>query len=321
VKSNVLLIVFLLSTLAYAQEIRTFTTADGQTFEDALKRFDYDNRIVELEERGKAPLDSFDPADQKFILKWNMVRGFQSKMRFKTELDRKTWARLKHEQTVTPYWMDALQTEGKEIPDHLVAMIEDYEEYTAIYLEAEGYSLTMANHNLFPLENIVVESKVFYEQEYYILPDDFFSSMDNDYRDTVTTNKVRFRVEKIPVMIPHERVILHSESAILLDHQIDRSSLETAEEEEGDDSGGTEDGGGEGGSSGGGGSSGAESIGDIVEGFGDWDDHNRRRKGKLIGAWFRIGIEGPEGKMIWRELTEPASLPKKVSWNPEPTEK
>jgi hypothetical protein len=239
-----------------------------------------------------------------------MATGFKSAMRFKTELKKSNWARMKSEKNVTPFWMDAVQVPGKATPTHTVVMIDDYEEYTALYLEAEGYSITLRNQNLFPLEGIVVESKIFFEQELYTIPDDMFNSMKKEYADTITTNLVKFTSETIPVIIPREEVVLYSECAITADHQVERNTLVTTTEGE-DESDGEEDEDAEA----------AAAVEATVDGFGDWDDHSRRRKGKVTGVWIRIGIKGPDGEMIWREMTDPVSLPKKVSWDPAPKSK
>jgi hypothetical protein len=293
----------------HAQQLRTFSNAEGKTLEDRLVKFDYEEGIVSLEKSGKVPLDTFSEADQEYILKWNMAMGFQSSMRFRTEVKKSTWARMKSEQTITPYWMDAVQVPGKQTPSHNVVMIDDFEEYNALYLEAEGYSISLKNQNLFPIEGIVVESKIYYEQEYYAIPDDMFTSMENEYTDTITTNKTRFTSETLPVIIPREEVVLHSHCAIIADHQVSRDSLVTTTEEEGDEDTGDEEEEDE--------DDGAE-VETIVEGFGDWDDHSRRRKGRLTGIWVRIGIKGPDGEMIWREIMDPSSLPKKVTWEDAP---
>ena len=298
----------LLAGAVHAQDLRTFSNAEGKTLEDKLVRYDYGESMVTLERSGKVPLDTFSKADQDYILRWNMVAGFKSTMRFKTEIKKSNWARMKSEKAVTPYWMDAVQISGKTTPSHTVVMIDDYEEYTALYLEAEGYSITLRNQNLFPLEDIVVESKIYYEQELYVTPDDMFTSMENEYNDTITTNTVKFTSETISVIIPREEVVVHSECAITVDHQVDRTSLISETDEESDDSGEEDEEGDED----------AAEVETVIEGFGDWDDHGRRRKGSVDGIWVRIGIKGPDGEMIWREMTDPTSLPRKVSWDPVP---
>ena len=300
IKKLLLLSVSLLAIISQAQETHTFSNADGQTLEDTIIKVDYEERLVTLENNGRVPFDTFSEADQAYILQWNQVEGFKSTMRFKMDIDKSNWARMKHEQTITPYFLDAVQIPGKKTPNHHIVIADDYEEYNAVYLEAEGYALTMRNQNFFPLENLVVESKIYFEQEEYIITDSLFVSSENEYYDTVTTNKVRFLSETVPIIIPREEVVMNSECAIIVDHQVDRNALiTTSEGEEGGDSEETEE---------------------TVEGFGDWDDHGRRRKGKVIGAWFRIGIKGTDGQMVWREITTPSSLADKFSWDPEADE-
>lgn len=283
--------------IVQAQELRTFSNANGETLEDKLVKYNYEDRIATLDRSGKVPLDTFSKEDQDYILKWNMAMGFKSPMRFKTEIKKSTWGRMKAEKTITPYWMDAVQVPGKQTPTHSVIMIDDYEEYTALFLEAEGYTITLKNQNFFPIENIVVESKIYFEQEFYAVPDDLFKSLESEYTDTVTTNKVKFLSETIPIIIPREEVVLHSECAIIVDHQVARDSLVTTSDEEGEED-----------------DEGESETETSIDATGDLDDHSRRRKGKVTGIWVRIGIKDPAGEMIWRELTDPTSLPKKVLW-------
>jgi len=276
---------------------------DGRSVTDKIKKYDFEAQVVYLEKNGRQPLAAFSEEDQAYILRWNQVVGFMSTMRFKMAVENKTWGRMKHEQTVTPYYMDAIMIPGKRPPNHQVVMAEDYKEYTALYMEGEGFAITLQNQNSFPIENIVVESKVYYEQERYTTPDSLFLSSENEYTDTVPTNKVRYLSESIPAIIPHEKVTMHSECAIIIDHQLDRNALTTtvdeAEEGDGGDevpkeaSGGTT----------------------TIDNFGEWGDHSRRRKGRVHGVWFRIGIKGPDGEMVWREITSPSSLDKKVNWD------
>ncbi|VGO15355.1 hypothetical protein PDESU_03938 [Pontiella desulfatans] len=276
---------------------------DGNTITDKILKYDSEEEQVTLENNGRHPLKTFSPADQEYIIHWNQVAGFMSTMRFKMDIAKSNWARMKHEQTITPFYMDAIQIPGKKTPNHRVIMVDDYEEYNVIYMEAEGYSITLRNQNFFPIENLTVESKVYYEQENYTTPDSLFVSSESSYTDTVETNKVRFLSESIPIIVPREEVTMHSECAIIVDHQVDRNALVTTsedEDEEDDESDDSEED--------------EEDAEETIEGFGDWDNHGRRRKGKVIGVWFRIGIKGLDGEMIWREAIEPTSLTKKYTW-------
>ncbi|MEA2067916.1 MAG: hypothetical protein U9P12_01835 [Verrucomicrobiota bacterium] len=292
-----LIAALLLAVPAIAQdEMHTFSNAEGKNLEDRIVKYDFDEKMVTLEENGLVPLDTFSQADQDYILLWNQVKGFKSTMRFKMEVKKGNWAQMKHEQTITPYFMDAIQIPGKKTPNHHVGMLEEYEEYNAVYLEAKGYAITLRNQNFFPIENLVVESKIYYEQENYITPDSLFLTIESEYYETETTNKVKFLSETVPIIIPREEVVLHSECATIIDHQVDRTSLATTSEGEDEDEDSTE----------------------TTEDFGDWDDHGRRRKGRVNGVWFRIGIKDTNGEMVWREITEPTSIAKKVSWDPEP---
>ncbi|MDF7806725.1 hypothetical protein P4E94_04690 [Pontiellaceae bacterium B12219] len=288
-----LLVAALVRTLPAQEALRTFSNAEGKTISDRIVKYDFEEKEVTLEKAGKHPIDSFSEADQAYILHWNQIQGFKSSMRFKTEIKKGSWARMKYEQNITPYYMDAIGIPGKKTPNHHIIMVDGYKEYNAIYLEAEGYELKIRNQNIFPLENLIVESKIFYEQERYILPDDFYYSDDRDYDETVLTNKVRYSSETIPVIIPREDVFIQSECAVVVDQQIERSALPNRS------------------------SSGETDTDATIEGFGEWGDHGRRRKGRVHGVWFRIGMKDPDGNMVWREDTAPSSLIRKFTWQEE----
>lgn len=289
-----LLATALLACAASAQFVadeHTFTK-DGKSITDKITKYDFEEQLVFLEQNGRHPLDTFSEEDQAYIFHWNQVNGFMSTMRFKMSVDKKTWGQMKHEQTVTPYFMDAILIPGKKTPNHHVVMAEDYEEYNALYLEGEGFTITLRNQNFFPIENIVVESKVYYEQEQYTTPDSLFLSSESEYSDTVSTNKIRFLSESIPIIIPREEVAMHSECAIIVDHQVERSALVSTSGNEDEE----------------------EDTEETIDGMGEWDDHGRRRKGRVHGVWFRVGIKGLDGEMVWREITSPSSLDSKVNW-------
>jgi len=301
--TTTLLLSAVLAVSAAGQSVlRDFSNNAGKTLKDRIVKYDFENKTVQLEKNGRVPLNTFSKADQAYILHWNQVEGFKSTMRFKIDVEKKNWGRMKHEQNVTPYFMDAIQIPGKQTPNHYVLMIEDYEEYNAVYLEAEGFQITLKNQNFFPIENLVVESKVFYEQENYIIGDSLFLSDESSYTDTVTTNKVKFLSETVPIIVPREEVTVDSEAAIIVDHQVSRNSLVSVTEEE------NEDGDGDDGSE-------EDEAAETVDGFGQWDDHARRRKGKIDGVWFRVGIEDPEGNMVWREIASPSSISKSYTWD------
>lgn len=170
---------------------------------------------------------------------------------------------------------------------HHIVLLEDYEESTSLVLEAQGYEISLRNANLFPIENLTVESKVYYEQEEYVIPEDLFKSANKDYTDTTTTTNSRFRTESIPSIAVRETVMLYSECAYLVDQEVTRSSIVTSDE-------------------------GDSMVSDI------WSDHSRDRDGKIRGLWLRVGIEGTDGNMVWREETEPASLAERMTWDTEP---
>lgn len=294
----------LFTVFGQEETLHTFANADGKTLQDRIVKYDFEKEQVTLEKNGSVPLSTFCEADRKYILHWNQIQGFTSTMRFKMDVEKKSWARMNHNQNITPYYMDAIKIPGKKTLSHNVLMLEEYQETTSLFFEAEGYILKLKNQNFFPVENITVESKVFYEQEYYAISDGMFASTEKTYEDTSVTNLMRFSSEIIPLIVPREEVLAYSDCAITVEHQLDRTAMTSTTT--------VETGGGEGEE--GEGTEEMTEAEEIVEGFGEWDDHGRRRKGKVLGVWFRVGIEGLDGKMIWREITQPSSLAEKITW-------
>lgn len=288
---------------AAEEGMHTFSNSKGEKLVDRIVKVDYEARIVSLARSGKVSIDAFSKADQDYILLWNQVAGFKTDMRFKMKIDKAKWGQLKIEQNVDPYFMDAAQVPGKQTPTHNVVLIEDFSEYNATHLEAEGYSLTLQNQNFYPIRNLIVESKVFYEQEYYKVPDDILQSSENIYDDVTKTDKVRYLSEEIPSIVPREKVTVYSECAPIINHQVQRNSdvLEVEEEvevEEGQEDEDEEE----------------PETEIVIETLADLDDHARERQGKLLGVWFRVGIRDQNGEMVWRDICEPSSVKKKFSW-------
>lgn len=287
-----------------AQKPRTFTNAEGKPLTGILLEYDERRDEVDMrigERREKIPLSKFSKEDRTYIKRWYMAKAFQSTMRFKIEINRNDWKQLKWEQNITPYWMEIVNIPGKATPIHKVSMLEDYEEISTLYLEARGYVITLKNQNMFPIDDLVVHHKIFYQQENFSFPDDISRASDNDYDDVVTTNLSKQATEIIPSIAPLEDVSLNSEYAITIDSQIERNQLQNEVEREDEDEDGEEEE--------------AEETEPEYEDFGDFDDSSRRKKGEVIGIWVKVGIRGPEGNIIYRDITEPESLSKKVLWD------
>ena len=268
---------------------RLFANRNGETLSDTIIKFDFDKQEVLFEQSGRIPLDVFSEEDQAYILQWNQQNGFASTMRFKIEIDRERWARMKQEQNRTPAYIEAARIPHFNTLIHQTTLLENYEEYSAISLEALGFSLQMRNQNFFPLENIRVESKIIYEEQRYLTSDSMYASTLDNFDEHQIEQRIRERSEEVAILVPLEAIQLYSAVAILSEQKLDRSTLEGSSEEGEDAS--------------------------LIDGLGDWPDHNRDRKDAFVGIWFRIGIPSPNGDYYWRHISIPDNFHETHRWD------
>ena len=268
---------------------RLFINRNGKTLSDTIIKFDFDKQEVFFEQNGRIPLEVFHDIDQAHILQWNQQNGFASTMRFKIEINRDRWARMKQEQTRTPAYIEVARMPHFNTLLHNTTLLESYEAYSAISLEALGFSLHMRNQNFFPLENIRVESKIIYEEQSYLTSDSMYKSAQDSFDELQTEQRIRIRSEEIAILVPLEEIKLYSATAILSKHALDRSNLESSPEEDEDTS--------------------------SIDGLGDWSDHNRDREDAFVGVWFRIGIPSPDGDYYWRHVSIPDDFNEKHRWD------
>ena len=268
---------------------RIFSNRNGETLSDTIIKFDFDKQEVLFEKNGRIPLEVFNETDQAYILQWNQQNGFASTMRFKIQIKRDRWARMKQEQTRTPAYIEAGRLPHFDTLLHNTVLLEAYEAYSAISLEALGFSLHMRNQNFFPLENIQVESKIIYEEQSYLTSDSMYASNQDLFDQLQTEQRIRTRSEEVAILVPLEEIQLYSAAAILSAHTLDRSNLASSSEEDEDTS--------------------------SIDGLGDWSDHNRDRKDAFVGVWFRIGIPGPDGDYYWRHVSIPDDFHETHIWD------
>ena len=266
-------------------EKRLFSNQNEQFLEDKIIKYDFEEKIVLLEKNGKVPINKFSDKDQAYILQWNQKNGFESTMRFKMEIQRERWSQIKGEQSKTPVFVDIYRLPHLNTLTHNITYLNDYESYTSIDLEAVGFKLKLRNQNFFPIENITVESKIISEKQKYIISDSIFEIKNDLFSDVTTIRKIHSRKESISVIIPLEEINCYSASAILSEHKIDRSNISIDNTET------------------------------SITGLSDLENHYRKRSDKLIGVWFRVGIQSPNGDFFWRNISVPEKLCKELKWD------
>ena len=277
----ILFFIIFISLLVNADK-NAFTNLNGKILIDDLIRFKYESQEAIFENSGNIPLEVFSDDDKKYILKYNEVDGFLSSFRFKINLEKKRWGRIKYEHSRTPFYMDVFKNKYDTIYKHKVLLADDYEEYNSISLDAQGYSLYIKNQNLFPINNIIIESKIIFEKEIYKNASGIYFGENDNFSDVISTNLVNYYKEEILSLIPGEDITIYSPCAVLTRHSLDREIIID------------------------------ESIfptqEDIIEGFGNWDEHSREKRDRLLGVYFRIGISNNNGNIIWRNESYPKEL-------------
>ena len=280
-KFKIILLTFILS-FSSVSEKKYFSNTSGEILDDLLIGFNYETKDATFERSGKIPLETFSDSDKEYILKWNETKGFLSSFRFKILLEKKRWDRTKSERSRTPFYMDVFEEPFDEHLKHKVTLADDYEEYNSISLETHGFEINLKNQNLHKINGIIVESKIIYEKQRYETSNSLFNSEKNQFEQIISSTISNLKRDEIPSLIPGEDITLYSAAAVLArqilnrDIIIDQNLFPTQE--------------------------------GVLKGFGNWEEHNRERRDKLIGVWFRVGITNENNQLVWRNKASPESL-------------
>jgi hypothetical protein len=291
-KMMLILLCILPLTGITAETERTFTNADGKSLVGIPKSYDPQTEVVLMNINGrqeKIALSSFSAADQLYLKSWNMQKGFESPIKFKVDLTRKKWSTIRWSSTIEPLIMEPIKLPGKRTPLHYRTAVQSYEEITALQLTAQGYEILIKNNNMFPIDQVTIEHKIYYQQEIYITPEDIIQTEDDQYDEIITTNRIKYAIELLPSIAPFEQITLYSRCASIVDSQVTRAKISNSQAE-------------------------APNDGPTIEGFGEWGDSHRDRKGKLLGIWVRISIKDADGNTNYRDITLPDTLSKHVAW-------
>ena len=278
---KIILLIYLLLFSSVAEK-KYFSNTTGEVLDDLLTGFNYETQEAIFERSGKIPLETFSDSDKKYILKWNETSGFLSSFRFKILLEKKRWDRTKSERSRTPFYMDVFEEPFDEHLKHKVTLADDYEEYNSISLETHGFEINLRNQNLYKINDIIVESKIIFEKQRYKISDSLFNSDKKQFEEIESSIISNLQRDEIPSLMPGEDITLYSAAAILARQKLNRDIIidqNLFPTQQG-----------------------------ILNGFGNWEEHNRERRDKLIGVWFRIGITNENNNLIWRNKASPESL-------------
>jgi len=172
--------VFVLLANRVGAEMREFKLPDGRSIKAEIVSFNAKLGKVELKlangKRKKVNPGLFVEEDQKFIKEWAALDGFRNKRFFKVECAKKR----------TEKW-------GEEDSAYQVK----YDRYI--------YNITLENRNEYPLENIKVEYRIFYEQE----------ENDRSTRKVVVNKNVKSGEADVKRILPRGKTVLPTESVVL----------------------------------------------------------------------------------------------------------
>ncbi len=174
------LLFLVLSVLRADAEMREFNLPDGRSLQAEIMSYNDKLDKVELKlangKRKKVSPSLFVEKDQKYIKEWAVLDGFCNKAFFKVSCKKNLEKKWKKED-------DAFQVK--------------YTQY--------NYILTLENRNAYPLKNIKVEYRIFYEQE----------KNDRRTKKVVVDKNVKAGVEKVSRILPRGKKELSTESVVL----------------------------------------------------------------------------------------------------------
>lgn len=153
-------LVVLVALSTQAQEYRTFTAADGRKLEARIIQYNGVTGKVQIERADKKKLtvgkEAFSEEDQAYILKWEATQAFLSPSKFKLDVKRVEVGTKKKTHDVDVGEEFAGGRRGGM--SGVVTMATDK---TTQY----KYNLILENKGGSPIKNVMVEYRIFYEQE------------------------------------------------------------------------------------------------------------------------------------------------------------
>ena len=154
------LIIMFASGVYAADSYRTFTAQDGRTLKARILQFDATSGKIQIEREDKkkvtVPSSSFSDKDQKYIEKWHVAQTFMSDSKFKLDIEREEVKTVKKEHEVD---IGEEFGGGRRGGDSgvIVVAIDKNTQYK--------YKLFLDNKSDVPLKNIIMEYRIFYEQQ------------------------------------------------------------------------------------------------------------------------------------------------------------
>ena len=262
---------------ARADEYRTFTAEDGRTLKAKVISYDATTGKVQIQRADNnkltVPAAAFSKKDQTYITFWQAAQDFLSTSKLKLDLKRnevKSWKK-EHEADLSQIKLG--KGGGKRDGVEVIAT-DNHTQYK--------YDLLIDNNGSASLENIILEYRIYYEQEKAVKNEaDEKRRKESGKEDAeerirynaVTENKVKDGAARLKPIEPKETKTISTGSVTILKRTVDKPYQDKI-----------------------------------------------NLKGSLTGAWVRLTMKGPDGEKVVREIALPASIMKKYPWNPEEEE-
>jgi uncharacterized protein YxeA len=269
-----ILIFTLINLTVFADQFRTFTAQDGRTLKAKVLTYDAVSGKVQIEREDQKNLTvsstAFSEKDQIYLSAWLAAQDFRSTSKLKLELKRNEVKSWKKEHEADLSQIKRGKGDGKRDGIEVIAT-----DHNTQY----KYDLLIENRGSVSLKNVIVEYRVYYEQEKAVKDEvDEKRRKESGQEDAeervrynaVNENKVKDGAARLKPIEPKETKTISTGSVTILKRTVGKSYQDKI-----------------------------------------------NLKGSLAGAWVRLTMKGPDGQKIVREIARPASIMKKYPWNPE----
>jgi hypothetical protein len=217
-------LIVLFAAAALADDYRTFTSSDGRTLKAKVIAYDSSTGKVQIEREDRKKLtvssNAFSQKDQDYLQAWETAQVFMSPAKFKLEIEREEVKTTKkeHEVDVGEEFAGGGRRGGGESGVITVA-IDKTTDYK--------YHLAMENKGGMPLKNIIMEYRIFYEQEKPVKDDKANKGRrENDprpeYHVAVEQKKVKDGQSRLKPIEPKENRSVSTENVSLLKRSANR---------------------------------------------------------------------------------------------------
>ncbi len=270
---KLILCITLINIAVFSDEFHTFTAQDGRTLRARVLSYNgaTDQVQIEREDNRKLTVNSsaFSDKDQAYIAAWQAAQDFMLPSKLKLELERKEVKNWKKEHEADLSQIKLGKGDGKRDGIEVIATDKNTEYKFDLHIE---------NKSSVPLNKIILEYRVYYEQEKPVKDAEDEKRRKESGREdadervhynAVNENKVKDGSARLKPIEPGSDQTVSTASVTILERTVDKPYQDKI-----------------------------------------------NLKGSLAGAWVKLTMKSPDGETLVREIATPASIMKKYSWDP-----